>query len=58
MKQKPYYVAWTRQGETIEVYQSDNPQACIDYAKDHIVHGHTTERIDLCDRTGPLERLY
>ena len=55
---KPYFVSWTRQGETITVFESHLPEDCIAYAESHIAQCGITERIACCDYTGEFRAIY
>lgn len=54
----PYFVTWTRQGETIKVFESWLPDDCVAYAENHITQSGITERIECHDYTGPFLAIY
>jgi hypothetical protein len=54
-----YTVHWKRQGEWVQVFKHLSPFECALYAKDKIVHGHITERIEIRDSAGDvLDTVY
>ncbi len=55
---KPYSVHWKRQGEWIKVFETHDPTAARDYARNRIVHGGITERIEIRVACWPLETVY
>ena len=51
-------VWWKRQGEWVNLFETQNLLEASDYAANKIVHGGITERIEIRDGTGVLETVY
>ena len=55
---KPYSVWWKRQGEWVRLFETDQPVEAKSYARDKIVHGGITERIEIRGLCGTLEAVF